>query len=166
MRKRNFLLTELIIALALIGIVGIPIIQTPLYIFKLEKEKLLELELARHAELKYIQMRDELHQHHKWTEISTKRPTLPIQFGSIDINIDGVGNTKYFCNYFLYYVQGRSKKSQVESYRRTFHCDFYFSKEEKIDIKKIKKMKAYHFSFYGNRSKKSNNHLIKEVEGK
>ena len=161
MKKRPFLLTELIIALALIGIVGIPIIQTPLYIFKLEKEKLLELELARHAELKYIQMRDELLHNHKWMEISTKGNSLPVEFGSIDIDIDGLGNTKYFCNYLLYYVSGRSKESQEKRVQRNFHCDIYFLKGKKLDIKKI-----YHFNFYGNRLKKSNNKLIKEVEGK
>ena len=142
MKKRSFLLIELLIAMALVSLVAVPIMQTSIHFLIKKKEKLLQLELERNVEWKFIKARAVLARNHKWGNV-TRKP-IEKKLSPLTISIEGLGTHHFDCFYHIKHFHDFEKEHPY----RKFWCEIFFSQNGKrFPPKKRKKAQDPHLFF-------------------
>lgn len=134
MKKRPFVLIEVLIAVALLTLCAIPLIADPLFAHRKMAKKLFELEQEREAEKIYFAVLQK--------ELSMKNITreqnVITPLNSVEITIDGLGKKAYpNAHYHLYHC--RQKTTTGPFYN--IHLRICFDDSEKGD--------KYSFNFVG-----------------
>jgi hypothetical protein len=91
MKKKSFLLLEVLIALTLVTISALPLVKEPLHLFKAEFKAFEELEQERLANLAFVEVKEAFYNHKiPWEKIPEKKDTSsPIPLSPVTIQIPG-----------------------------------------------------------------------------
>ena len=92
MRKRNFLLAELMIAIGLVAALAVPVVSIPSYVAKSEINELYAMERQRHADLAFLQIAKRLDTSHRWETLPRTEKTSKKQpLGQVIIDVPEFG---------------------------------------------------------------------------
>ena len=110
MNKRPFILIEVLLCVAILALCAIPIIGYPFYSFRERKEKLLQIEKERQAELIFFDLMKNIQHTHAWKEIGRAYST---KFDKRDLSvvIDGFGEVIFNTHTHLYHCHPDKNKS-------------------------------------------------------
>ena len=142
MKKRPFILLELLLAIAILAIAFIPLAGTPFLYFKKQREKLLEVELQRQAELIFYDLLKDFKQKNPEWKFD-KRYDEHKGKGKVLIDIEGLGQSSHPYHYHLYQ---RSTSTTPSSCYKLW-CKICFEKPNELcTVKWNKPDKAYTFN--------------------
>lgn len=118
MKRRTFLLLEVLIALFLVTLCIIPLVREPLRMLKKEMAKIEEMEKERLADYVYSQLREKfLKNEIPWSQIPKKKEIKgPLSLPSLTLKMAGFKPKKIPCSYSLY-GKGEKQGRQQEEYR-------------------------------------------------
>ena len=93
MKKRPFILLEILIACALLGLCAIPLMSKPIHLYKGELEGLRKMEKERLADLAFIEVKEALLRNEiPWNSLPAKRKkTSKISLSPATLEIPGYG---------------------------------------------------------------------------
>ncbi|MCB1110598.1 MAG: type II secretion system protein, partial [Chlamydiia bacterium] len=155
MKKRPFILIEVLIAISLLSLCALPLISEPLFAQKKMREKYFALELEREAEKIYYEILQKELSLGKITRKSSDQTSL----GPIVLSIEGLGKKTYKdAHYHLYHKAPDKHRSPY--YMIHLRVCFEKCKSKNKDPEKEEDYK-YKFQFVGKLvdQKKSNLHV-------
>ncbi|MES2344546.1 MAG: hypothetical protein V4494_01215 [Chlamydiota bacterium] len=104
MKRKAYLLLELLIALSILALCALPLVRTPLFSARQEIAAFEKMELARLAELGFAKIFEQLHQNEippKAFEAKTLQNT-PYLKDTVVIDLPGILNKKFNREFFLW----------------------------------------------------------------
>lgn len=129
MKKRgSFLLLEILLAIAMIGLAEGIILSTPVNIFKKHLEELEHVELSRVANNLIVDIEQKLTKKHTWISLLHEKKDL-FFLEDVEIDIPSILHKKYKCAYHLWIKRGDKEGDGSEVYR-LLACNIYFVKEK------------------------------------
>ncbi|MGE0197538.1 MAG: type II secretion system protein [Simkaniaceae bacterium] len=120
MKKRPFILVELLICIAILSICAIPLLGYPYYSYKKQRELLLSIEKQRQAEILFYDLLKNFDV--SWEEISFEY-TNKKDLDPLTINIKGLGPTTLYPHYHLY-VHPKAKETKTKKGIAKLWCCF------------------------------------------
>lgn len=118
MKKRSFILIEILLAFVLVTICSIPLIRQPLKLYRLEIETLEQIERERLADWTFSEIKEKLFKNEiSWEKIPQKNEkTAPFRLPSVSLHIPGCPKKTVERQFTL---QGKGEKvgPQGEIYR-------------------------------------------------
>lgn len=120
-RKRSFLLLELLISLALVACCLFPMVKPHMAIHQEERKELKKMQLEMHAERAFCLLKEKLYERHAWE-------TLQKAKGNLDFDSDvylGKEKHHFTCTYKLS-VAGRGYKKDPTSVAKVLNAKFKF----------------------------------------
>ena len=101
--KKPFILLELLIALTLVAIFGLPLIRTPLNGFQQERRLLSALEIERLANARFVEIRADIYSGEiPWGAFDHKASKMPFASKEISINLPHLSKTTFEEKTFIY----------------------------------------------------------------
>ncbi|MBM3192211.1 MAG: type II secretion system protein [Chlamydiae bacterium] len=126
-RRRSFLLLEMLIALAILGLGAGFFIKIPVWMYKGQLQNLQQLELAREAPNLFIQIEQALKTSHPWSSLQQQRsPVFPLD--DFIISYKGFLNATYKVGYTLQ-IKAENSENPLPHYR-LLECKIYFAKAD------------------------------------
>ena len=118
MRRKTYLLLELLIAFTLLSLCALPLVRNPMQAAKEEIAAFERMELERHAELAYASLLEKFHRNEiAWKTFDAKTlPSLPAFQEKTVIELPGVLKREYDKKIFLW-TKGEKKGPDDEDVR-------------------------------------------------
>jgi len=121
MKKRPFVLIEVLIAIALLTLCAFPFISESIFTQKIMRGKFFELELEREAENTFYQI---LKEGFEFASIPNHTPKK-VQLPSIKLALDGIGEKTYDASYTICQL---AKKNHTSPYYK-IHIEMTFNEQ-------------------------------------
>jgi len=151
MRKRPFILVELLVCIAILSLCVIPFLSYPYFTYRDRKRCLLEIEKQLQTELLFYDLLKRIDKEYTWDQINRKSSQLRGE-KTLLVNIDGLGNIPLKVHYHLYHYHSDKRKGSHPLTHKKIWCVFCFetAKEKCPSMTKGKKPKdsPYAFVFY------------------
>ena len=139
MKKRPFILVELMIAIAILSLCAIPLMGYPYFSYRRERKLLLEIELQRQAEILFFDLLKDLPCTWEELEFNTRKET---KLNLIKLEVEGLGSIKIHPHYRLY-VHPNAKDTKINQGIAKVWCTFCLDESKDSCEKK----NSYTFNF-------------------
>lgn len=143
MKKRTFILVELLLAIAILSICALPILGYPYFSYRKQKELLLSIELERQAEILFYKLQRDLPC--TWTSLGFDH-NEKTSLNPIHLDIDGLGPITIYPHIHLY-IHPNSKNTKLKQGIAKVWCEFCLEKSKNKCSHTWKKHSPYTFNF-------------------
>jgi hypothetical protein len=114
-KRRPYMLMELLVAFSIVGLCVIPLIRTPVNVFKTEIESLEKMALQRIAELSFASIKEQLYKNEiSWKALSENGTEEPHFVDKVKISLGKDLNRDYERKFFLWSKKTDSGKNGEE----------------------------------------------------
>jgi|GEM_PF-4995339 len=146
MRRRYFILVELLICVATLSLCVIPFLSYPYFTYRDRKRCLLEIEKQLQAELLFYDLLKNVSKEYSWDQIDTKFSRRRNE-KTLFIDVDGLGSIHLKVHHHLCHYHSDKKEKQNPSTRKIW-CVFYFEDpKEKCSLCRGYKPKGSPYTF-------------------
>lgn len=111
MKKRPFVLLEVLLAIAILALAFVPLAGSPFLMFKKQRDELITLELEREAEVIFYNLLKNFRRYHPDWGFETKHSKSFEWKEPVTIDVQGLGRATYKVHYHL--SHRRDKKSHL-----------------------------------------------------
>jgi hypothetical protein len=153
MKKRPFVLVELLICIAILSLCAIPLMGYPYYSYKKQKETLLEIEKQRQAEILFYNFLKNLNC--TWENISFEYKEKTA-LDPINLEIEGLGSTTVYPHCHLYVHPNAKNTKTTKNIAKLWCCFCIENKKEACSIK-WDTHTPYTFNLYAKKRVEKNN---------
>jgi len=151
MKKRPFILMELLLCIALLSLCAIPLLGYPYSSYKRQKALLLEIEKQRQAEILFYELLKNINHQCKWGGMSRKYSDRQ-DSQTIILNSEGFGDISFTTHCHLYHCHPDTHDSAKNKDIRKIWCVFCFEETKAQCSYKGEKDHPYKFVFYAKRT--------------
>jgi len=152
MKRRPFILVELLICVAILSLCAVPLLGYPYFSYRKQKEQLLKIEKQRQAEVLFYDLLRNFD--HKWESISFdyKNKTY---LDPLVLEIEGLGTTTLYPHYHLY-VHPNAKATKTNKGIAKLWCCFCIENKKEDCFISWTDHTPYTFNLYAKKLKEKN----------